>query len=101
MEWFEADIAGLRKAADASRSAGDQARRINLADGPAGIAQGMPGSVSATKSGPLAEAWRTRLTAWADDVGRFGDNLSSTADLYQANDEAAERDFSFWGSLFG
>jgi hypothetical protein len=100
MTGFEVDIAGLSKAADAAVSAGDQARKVNLGDGPDGVPAGMPGSESASKAGSLAESWDKRLGTWADDMGQFGESLSAAADHYLADDEAAERDFSLLGWLF-
>ena len=100
MDGYEVDIAGLRNAAGAASSAGEQAKQIHLGDGPHGVPAGMPGSQSAGKADPLARAWDTRLSAWATDIGRFGTDVSASADGYEANDEAAERDFTLFGWIF-
>ena len=100
MDGYEADIAGLRKAAGAASAAGEQARQIHLGDGPHGVPAGMPGSQSAAKADPLAAAWDTRLSTWAGDIGQFGTDVGAAADGYEHNDQAAERDFSLFGWLF-
>jgi hypothetical protein len=100
MDGYEADIAGLRKAAGAASSAGEQAKQIHLGDGPHGVPAGMPGSQSATKADPLAQAWQDRLSTWAADIGQFGTDVAGAADDYERNDAAAERDFSLLGWIF-
>lgn len=100
MDGYEADIAGLRKAGQAASSAGEQAGQIHLGDGPHGVPEGMPGSQSAAKAEPLAQAWESRLRTWATDIGQFGTDVTGSANGYEANDQAAERDFSLFGWLF-
>jgi hypothetical protein len=101
MDGYEADIGGLRHAAGAASSAGEQATRIHLDDGPHGVSVGMPGSQSAAKADPLARAWQSRLGTWATDIGQFGTDVAGSADAYEADDNAAERDFSLLGWIFG
>ncbi|MGH8572448.1 MAG: hypothetical protein ACREX8_07730, partial [Gammaproteobacteria bacterium] len=101
MTGFDVDLAGLRSAAEAAGTASNEARQVHLGDGPTGVPVGMPGSLSASKSGPLAAAWDARVTTWAADIERFGEDLSASAGQYQADDKAAEQDFSPWGWLFG
>jgi len=61
----------------------------------------MPGSGSAAKSEPLAQAWEIRLSTWATDIGQFGRDVAGCAAGYEANDEAAEQAFSLFGWIFG
>lgn len=99
MAGFEVDIASLSKAADAARRAGEQARTVDLGDGPNGVPLGMPGSGSALTAGALSEAWTARLGAWAKDVNDFGNGLASAAERYRVDDAAAAQDFSILGWL--
>jgi hypothetical protein len=97
---FEVNLEGLRKAADAAASAGEQARGIRLGDAPNEVPGGLPGSESAARAVLLAKAWDERLVAWSADIGAFSASLSQSADRYAADEAAAERDFSLLGGLF-
>lgn len=99
MDDFEVDIEGLRDAAAAAASAGDQAKQVHLGDGAAEVAEAMPGSASAAKADPLKVAWERRLIAWGNDLGVFSTELAAAADLYESDDAAAERDFSIVAGL--
>jgi hypothetical protein len=101
MSGFEVDVEALRKAAAAAVSAGEQAGQVKLGSAPQAVPDALPGSVSATRAEPLGRAWDERLGAWSTDVNRFGGNLSAAADRYEADDAAAERDFSILGWLGG
>jgi hypothetical protein len=101
MSGFEVDVDGLRLAAGAAASAGEQAKQVHLGEGATEVAAAMPGSVSATKAEPLGTVWDQRLSTWGDDVGTFSSDLTATADHYAANEDAAEQDFSLFGWVFG
>jgi hypothetical protein len=101
MNGFEVDVDGLRLAAGAAASAGEQAKQVHLGDGATEVAAALPGSVAATKAEPLATAWDQRLTAWGDDVGTFSADLTAAADYYVAHEDAAQQDFSLFGWIFG
>lgn len=100
MDGFLVDVDGLRDAASAAASAGEQAKQVHLGDGAAEIAAALPGSRSSAKAEPLSTAWEDRLTTWGDDVTVFGTELTASADRYAADEEAAREDFSVLGALF-
>ncbi|GAA1305448.1 hypothetical protein [Saccharothrix xinjiangensis] len=97
MSGFEVDVEGLRKAAAAAISAGEQAGRVELGSTPRDVPAALPGSESAAKAEPLAHAWTERLACWSTDVNRLGGNLSAAADRYEADEGAAEQDFTLLG----
>lgn len=97
MDGFQVDIDGLREAANAAGSAGEQAKLVHLGDGATEIATALPGSVSAGRAEPLATVWEQRLTTWGDDVDGFGMDLTASANQYAADENAAREDFSVFG----
>ncbi|RKT55822.1 hypothetical protein [Saccharothrix australiensis] len=101
MGGYEVDLAGLRKAAAAAASAGEQAGRIGLGDAPRGVPGALPGSEAAATAPKLADAWDRRLAAWSAEVAAFAAGLSASADRYATDEAAAARDFSLLGGFFG
>lgn len=101
MDGYEVDIEGLRTAAKAAASAGEQAGRVKLGEAVTPVAEAMPGSASAGRAQALAVAWAERLTGWSTDVTAFGGNLAGSADGYEQNEAAAAKDFGLLGGLLG
>ncbi|MBW4719666.1 hypothetical protein [Saccharothrix obliqua] len=101
MSGYEVDIEGLRKAANAAASAGEQAGRITLGEAVAAVAEAMPDSASAERTRALTTAWGERLRAWSADITAFGGNLASSADRYAKDEDAARRDFDLFGGSIG
>jgi len=100
VDGFQVDIDGLRNAADAAGSAGEQATRVHLGDGATEIAGALPGSASSGKAEALATVWEQRLTTWGEDVTAFGTDLAASADRYATDEDAAREDFSVLGWFF-
>lgn len=100
MDGYEVDIEGLRKAARAAGSAGEQAGRVKLAE-VTSVTEAMPGSASAGQAQTLAAAWGERLRGWSADITAFSGNLAASADVYEKDEVAAEKDFNLLGGLFG
>lgn len=100
MNGFQVDIDGLRNAASAATSAGEQAKQVHLGDCATDISAALPGSRSAGKAESLATVWERRLSTWGEDTTTFGTNLTASADRYDADETAAREDFSIFGWLF-
>lgn len=94
MAGYQVMIAAVRKAGRAASSAGEQAATVDLAGAVSGVPGALPGSRSAKAVTGMANAWRARITAWSADAKELGQDMSSSADRYVLDDEAAERDFS-------
>jgi predicted alpha/beta hydrolase len=91
---YEVVIAELRTAGDAAASAGEQAGSVDLAAGIAGVSGALPGSRSAHVAASLGGTWQERITQWSGEAKRHGQNLTSSAHLYSANEQAAQRDLA-------
>ncbi|ASO18518.1 aminoglycoside phosphotransferase [Actinoalloteichus hoggarensis] len=87
-------IEALRAAAITARTAGEQAAGVPLGEAADAVAAALPGSRSATAAAELAERWRSRLTAWSDDVVVHGDALDASATRYQDGEDSAGHDLS-------
>jgi hypothetical protein len=96
---YEVVIDELRHAGSAAGSAGEQAAKVDLAAAIAELPVALPGSRSAQVVAELVSTWREQVAGWSRHVRAFGQRMSSSADLYSANNEAAERDLA--PSLFG
>ncbi|MCG8917420.1 hypothetical protein L6E12_16665 [Actinokineospora sp. PR83] len=101
VDGYEVDIEGLRKAARAAGSAGEQAGQIRLGEAVAPAAEAMPGSASAGQAQALATAWGERLRGWSADITAFSGNLATSADGYQEDESAAAEDFDVLGGILG
>ncbi|OLR91425.1 hypothetical protein [Actinokineospora bangkokensis] len=99
MDGYEVDVEGLRKAARAAGSAGEQAGQVKLGEAVRPVGAAMPGSAAAGRAQALAEAWDERLRAWSADIATFSGNLGTSADGYQRNEDAAKADFGGIGAL--
>lgn len=99
MAGFEVVIAELRRAGAAAGNAGEQAARVDLGASIAGVSVALPGSRSAQAAAKLADTWRAQITAWSRQARLYGRKMCASADLYAANNEAAERDLA--PSVFG
>lgn len=101
MDGYEVDIEGLRKAARAAGSAGEQAGRVKLGEAVTPVTEAMPGSASAGQAQTLAAAWGERLRSWSAGITAFSGNLAASADVYEKDEAAAEKDFNLLGGLLG
>jgi hypothetical protein len=100
VDGFQVDVNGLRNAASAAASAGEQARQVHLGDGATEVAGALPGSRSMERAGPLATAWEQRLGTWGNDVNALSADLTASADRYASDENAAREDFSLFGWMF-
>jgi hypothetical protein len=96
---YEVVIDELRKAGSAAGGAGEQAARVDLGATIAEVPAALPGSRSVQAVAELVSTWREQVAGWSRQAGAFGRRMSSSADLYSASNEAAERDLA--PSLFG
>jgi hypothetical protein len=101
MDGYEVDIEKLREAAKAAGSAGEQAGQVRLGDSVTAVTEAMSGSMSAVQAQTLATAWEERLRTWSTDITSFGGNLAASADVYDKDEIAAQKDFNFLGGLLG
>lgn len=97
MSGFEVVIEEIREAARAATSAGEQASRVDLGKafsgtdsgfiGPtaAGLAMALPGSKSAEKAPRVCAKLRDDIGKWVNEVHRYAQNLTSSADLTLVN----------------
>lgn len=90
MSGYEVVIAAIRKAADAARSAGEQAGAVDLAGTVAPVPNALKGSRSAASAANLAGTWRTVIKDWSNAATGLGDKMSKAADLYEKNEQAAK-----------
>lgn len=106
MDGYEAEIRSLRNAGSAARDAGELAAPVGpgSADAITALTEAMPGSRSSLVAAALAVTWESQVGAWVEQINGYGDNLHSTADLYEANEQEADdafftlRDVLGWGN---
>jgi hypothetical protein len=91
---YEVLIAELRRAGDAAVNAGEQASTVDLASSISAVSVALPDSRSAQVAAGLAGRWREWIAEWSAKARQHGQDMSSSADLYSANEEAAERDLA-------
>lgn len=93
MSSYETQIGELRKASDAAKSAGGQVAKIDLADAVADAGTAMPGGQVVGSFTRLGNAWRGDLAGWVSQAEGYADSLTTAADRYAANEQAAAADF--------
>jgi len=104
---FEVVIEEIRKAAQAATSAGEQARRVDLAEAlsgvgsgfigpaaPAGLALALPRSKSAENAPKVCAKLRGDIDKWVAEIYQYAQNLTSSADLYATNEEQARQNLT-------
>jgi hypothetical protein len=95
MTGYAADIAEIRSAASAARSAGEQASAVEVRSAVAGVTTALPGAAS----GPAIAKWADHFTtvecqSWGSWAMRHADHLTAAADTYAANEQAAAEAFT-------
>jgi hypothetical protein len=90
---YETQIGALRKAGDATKSASGQVAKIDLADAVADAGTAMPGGQAAGAFTTLGNAWRGDLAGWIAQAEGYADALTTAAERYAANEQAAAADF--------
>ncbi|MGX7824384.1 hypothetical protein ACTG9Q_04760 [Actinokineospora sp. 24-640] len=93
MSGYELVLDQLRAAGNAAISAGEQARRVDLADAVAGVPPALPDAHSAEVIATVAATWARQVTAWSTAVGTLGAEMVRAEELYAANEADAERGF--------
>ncbi len=93
MSGYEVEIDQLRAASRAAGSAASQARVVQPGSGLGAIAVALPGGEAARSAPTLASTLDERATGWADEIDRWSENLSASANTYAENEGAAERAF--------
>ncbi|MBM7776470.1 hypothetical protein JOD54_006674 [Actinokineospora baliensis] len=101
MDGYDVNVEGLRRAAKAAGSAGEQAGQVRLGESVSPVAEAMPGSASAGQAKALATAWDQRLRGWSADITTFSGNLTTSADGYDKDEASAVEDFSLVGGMLG
>ncbi|MDG4825177.1 hypothetical protein O7635_25295 [Asanoa sp. WMMD1127] len=90
MSGFEVQIGQLRAAAKAAGSAADQAKVVEPGTGLDAVATALPGGVAATTAPTLASTFNERATGWAGEIDRWSESVTSNADAYAENEDAAK-----------
>lgn len=93
MSGYGVQIQALRQAGKAASSAGDQVKDVDLPGAIGHAASAMPGSTSAQSFSTLGNAWRGHLSGWVAQAEGYASALSSSADVYAANEAAAKASF--------
>jgi hypothetical protein len=86
---YETQIGALRTARDAARSAGSQVSKIDLADAVADAGTAMPGAQMVQSLTTLGNSWRGDLSGWVSQAEGYAESLSTAAEGYAANEQAA------------
>ncbi|WP_083752601.1 hypothetical protein [Actinosynnema sp. ALI-1.44] len=90
---YDVVIDSLRKASAAAGDAAEQSGKVQLGAALDDVGPAMPGSRSGPAAATLATAWDGLVKSWSTDAKAYGENLSTAADHYAANEEAAAADF--------
>jgi hypothetical protein len=93
VDGYEVEIGQLRNASSAAGSAADQARAVQPGSGLGAVAAALPGGDAAKSAPTLASTFDERATGWAGEIDRWSDTVSSAANTYAENEDAAERAF--------
>jgi hypothetical protein len=94
---YEVVIEEMRKASAAATDAATQASKVQLGAAIDDVGPAMPGSTSGPAAASLAKVWTDQLKTWSSDTADYGKGLSTAADYYAANEEAAASDFQGLG----
>jgi hypothetical protein len=94
---YEVVIEAMRKASAASGDAATAAGKVDLGGAVDDIDTAMPGSTSGPAADALATMWTDQVKTWSADAGGYAKDLSTAADHYAANEEAAKADFQGMG----
>lgn len=90
---YQAQIDALRDAAKAATSAGEQVSGVDLAGAVGEAGAGMPGARCVRSFETLGTAWRGDISGWVSQAEGYAQALTSAADNYTDNEDAAESDF--------
>ena len=97
MDGYELEFAAFDSAAAAATSAGDQVGGVDLKGSMSQAKAGMPGSVSASSIGMLADSWSYQRVSWQQSARGYAEGLGISKREYENNDEAAAAAFSGYG----
>nr|WP_083467426.1 hypothetical protein [Kibdelosporangium sp. MJ126-NF4]CEL23549.1 hypothetical protein [Kibdelosporangium sp. MJ126-NF4]CTQ89163.1 hypothetical protein [Kibdelosporangium sp. MJ126-NF4] len=90
---YEVVIDSLRKASAAAGDAASQSGKVELGASIDDVGPAMPGGRSGAAAASLATAWTSLVKSWSSDAAAYGGNLSTAAEHYATNEEAAKADF--------
>ena len=79
----------LRRAADAARSAAEQAGAARLDEPAVKIARALPGSMSGPAAVSTGRSWMSSTFKWREGCTGYGDSLSRSAEEYQRGDQSS------------
>ncbi|GAA3011954.1 hypothetical protein [Actinokineospora diospyrosa] len=99
MDGYNVNVEGLRRAAKAADSAGDQAAQVKLGEAVTPVSEAMPGSASAGQAKALAAAWNNRMRDWSADIVLLSGNITTSANDYEKDEAAAAQDFDVLGNV--
>lgn len=94
---YEVVIEAMRKASTAAGDAAAAAGKVDLGGAVDDVDTAMPGSTSGPAADALAKTWADQVKAWSTDADGYAKDLSTAADHYAANEEAAKADFQGLG----
>lgn len=94
MGGYAAEIGSIRSAAEAARSAGEQAAAVDLAQAIADAGTALPGARAVRSFGTLGNAWRGDIAGWSAQAQGYAENLAGAADRYAASEASARSDFA-------
>lgn len=90
MDGYGVVIEEIRGCGRAAVTAGEDTRTVDLPGAAAGVEPAVPGGAAAAAASKLRSMWEFRLRMLGDDVVSLGDDLTTSADKYAANEAAAE-----------
>ncbi len=96
MTGFDVGPDVLRAAATAARQAAEVVRGLEL-DRVADLAAALPGAASGETARGLGPRWADASVRWADGVDSYATALSTSAEAYQAQEDAATDGFGRTG----
>lgn len=96
---YQAQIDDLRAAAKAATSVSEQVSAIDLAGAIDEAGSGVPGAQCVTSFTRLGEAWREHVKNWRSLADRYATALTTAADTYTRNEDAAAEDFNTFRGL--
>ncbi|RSM75865.1 hypothetical protein DMH04_37685 [Kibdelosporangium aridum] len=91
----------IRRASTAADDAAEIASKVDVAGAIGPVGQALPGSKSADSVNRLMPYWKNEVTSWTADAKAYAANLSSAADRYEQNEQAAAADFRTGGTRGG
>ncbi|MFD8494962.1 hypothetical protein [Amycolatopsis sp. NPDC059657] len=92
MSGYEVVIEMIDPAAKAAARAAEGVQPVELGGTLTGVAQGIPGGTAVEAARLLSSMWTREIPAWAKNMDDYSAQLSSAAQHYRSNEDAAAYD---------